>query len=71
MGVGEKPISGMCAQQFCEAGNWVWTVRKRSEVSGTRPEVSPGQKFRIFNSDHFTFLKNFNPTGRVGSTKCS
>merc|ERR1712208_237745 len=24
--------------------------------------LEPGQKFRIFNSDHFTFLKNFNPT---------
>ena len=29
----------MCAQQFCEAGNWVWTVWKRYEVSGTRPEI--------------------------------
>ena len=36
----KKLISGMCAQQFCEAGNWVWTVWKRCEVSGTRPEVS-------------------------------
>ena len=24
--------------------------------------LEPGQKFRIFNSDHFTFLKNLNPT---------
>merc|ERR1712208_39619 len=24
--------------------------------------LEPGQKLRIFNSDHFTFLKNVNPT---------
>merc|ERR1712218_537138 len=106
LGVGEKLISGMCAQQFCEAGNWVWTVWKRYEVSGTRPEIffapfgrglrvnggwretylwdvcstvpwleigsgrsgnglrclEPGQNFRKFNSEHFPFLKNVNPT---------
>merc|ERR1712218_435555 len=100
LGVGEKLISGMCAQQFCEAGNWVWTVWKRYEVSGTRPEIffapfgrglrvnggwretnfwdvcstvlcgwksgldglEPGQNFRNFNSEHFPFLKNVNPT---------
>ena len=32
-----------CFSQFCEAGNWVWTVWKRSEVSGTRPEISEFQ----------------------------
>ena len=53
MGVGENPISGMCAQQFCEAGNWVWTVWKRYEVSGTRPEVSDFQFWSFYFFEKF------------------
>ena len=41
----------------------VWTVWTRSGRSGHGLRcLEPGQKFRIFNSDHFTFLKNLNPT---------
>ena len=43
----------MCAQQFCEAGNWVWTVWKRSEVSGTRPEVSDFQFWSFYFFEKF------------------
>ena len=32
-----NPTSG---SRVSLAGNWVWTIWKRSEVSGTRPEIS-------------------------------
>ena len=41
----------------------VWTVWTRSGRSGHGLRcLEPGQKFRKFNSDHFTFLKNLNRT---------
>ena len=36
------PLDSMCAQQFCEAGNWVWTVWKRYVRC-----LEPGQKFSL------------------------
>merc|ERR1712208_198407 len=74
---GNQASSCLCALRAQFKGEWglernqflgcVLNSSVRLEIGSGRSGnglrcLEPGQKFRIFNSDHFTFLKNFNPT---------